>query len=346
MASITLTARKDISDCARRLFLGKFSVAITGAAMAGALIGHSSACSAETLAEALAMAYQNNPTLQAQRAALRATDEAMPQARAGWRPNLDILGDGGYAYQNPDSGPTDDGGTYSASLRLTQNLYAGGGTLADVRRARNIVRAGQARLTITEQDVLSQAVAAYTDVVRDIAVLRLNINNEKVLRRQQEATKDRFNVGEVTRTDVAQAEARSARARADRILAQGNLKISKGIYKQIIGKAPGGLINRRAFSDLPDSRARSLEWADENNPGVVAARYDERAARDGVDVVESELFPKVDVIGEGGRRDEFLQDAPAMNEARVTAQLTIPLYQRASSAAGFARRSRSSAVNV
>lgn len=328
MASMTLATRKGTTHRACRLFLGKSAVALSGAIMTVAAAGYAVPCSAETLAEALAMAYENNPTLQAQRASLRATDETVPQARAGWRPTLEALGRGGYTYEYKDDSGSNDGGDYSASVRLTQNLYAGGGTEADIRRARNSVRAGQARLSITEQDILIQVTIAYLDVVRDTAVLRLNINNERVLRRQQEATRDRFNVGEVTRTDVAQAEARLARARADRIQAQGNLDISKGIYEQVVGKAPGQLEPPSGVSDLPASREQSLEWADEGNPNVLAARYDERAARDNVDVAESSLFPKLDLIGEGGRTKDYLQGTEASNAASVTAQLTIPLYQR------------------
>jgi TolC family type I secretion outer membrane protein len=328
MAPITLAALKERSDWSWNLSLGKFTTATVCAAAAVMLTGVWNTGAAESLAEAMAMAYQNNPTLQAERAALRARDEGVPQARAGWRPNLDIVGRGGYTYQYSDNGDTDDGASYSASLRLTQNVYAGGGTLADVRRARNAVKAGRARLGITEQDVLSRAVSAYVDVARDTAVLQLNINNEKVLRRQQEATRDRFNVGEVTRTDVAQADARLARARADRIRAQGDLKIRRGVYEQIIGKAPGRLTNPDTISDLPSDRDQALEWADAGNPSVVAARFDEQAARDGVDVFESELLPKLDVIGEGGRTKDYLLGTSAMNAASVTAQLTIPLYQR------------------
>lgn len=283
---------------------------------------------AETLSEALGMAYQSNPTLQSSRAALRATDESVTQARAGWRPDLRILGTGGYTYDYPDTGSSDSGADYSASVRLTQNLYTGGGTLADVRRAQNSVRAARARLASTEQDVMFQVVGAYVDVVRDTAVLNLNENNEKVLQRQREATRDRFNVGEVTRTDVAQADARLARARADRIGAQGNLQISKGVYEQIIGKVPGQLEAPANLSDLPGGRDEALQWADESNPIVVAARYDEMASRDSVDVAESELLPKLDVVGEGGRSKDYLLGTTAMNAASVTAQLTIPLYQR------------------
>lgn len=291
-------------------------------------MAYAAPCSAETLAEALVMAYQNNPTLLAQRAALRATDESVPQARAGWRPSLEVVGSGGYTYQVPDSGSNDDGADYSANLRVTQNLYTGGGTIADVRRAQNSVRAERARLAITEQDILIKAVQAYLDVVRDTAVLQLNVNNEKVLRRQQEATRDRFNVGEVTRTDVAQAEARLARARADRIRAQGDLDITKAVYEQVIGKAPGRLETPAGVSALPENREQALEWADESNPTVMAARYDEVAARDSVDVAESELLPKLDLVGQGGRSKDYLLDTTGVNAASITAQLTIPLYQR------------------
>jgi len=328
MASINQVALKVNSESVRRLIRGRSGPLLSGFAMTALAMSFATPSVAETLKEALGMAYQNNPTLQSSRAGLRATDETVPQARAGWRPNLEILGRGGYTYQYPDSGSSDSGADYSASLRLTQNLYTGGGTLADVRRAKNAVRAARARLSGTEQDVLFQGVGAYVDVVRDTAVLDLNENNERVLQRQREATRDRFNVGEVTRTDVAQADARLARAKADRIRAQGDLEISRGVYEQIIGKVPGQLEAPAHLTDLPGSREEALQWADESNPSVVAARHDELASRDSVDLAESALLPKLDVIGEGGRTKDYLLGTTAMNAASVTAQLTIPLYQR------------------
>ena len=166
----------------------------------------------ETLEEAMIAAYNNNPTLLAQRAALRATDEGVPEALSGWRPTVTVVGDIGL--QTIESESTSGLGANETltprrlTISLTQSLYRGGRTVAGVDRAMNLVLADRARLTEVEQDVLLDTVRTFMDVLRDRAVLDLAINNEQRLRRQLEAAQDRFEVGVVTRTDVAQAEAR------------------------------------------------------------------------------------------------------------------------------------------
>ena len=228
--------------------------------------------------------------------------KSVPQALSGWRPNVEIVGDAGY---DANSGSGISGvkqrGEYSGDLQVTQNLYSGGGTVADVKRAENTVRAARARLDSAEQSVLLNAVQAYLNVYRDQSVVQLNINNERVLTRQLEATRDRFNVGEVTRTDVSQAEARLASARAARVQAEGALQISRGIYEQIIGKVPESLAKPDPVPQLPTSRQETIDGARKDNPSVLAADYDERAARENVSVVQSDLLPKVDIVGQGGR---------------------------------------------
>ncbi len=295
------------------------------------MVGFLNAARADTLLEAMIMAYQNNPTLQAERANLRASDEAVPQALSGWRPNVAIVGSGGY---NASSGTGVAGvkqrGLYSGDLQVTQNIYSGGGTVADVKRAENTVRAARARLGITEQGVLLNAVQAYLNVYRDQSVVQLNINNERVLSRQLEATRDRFNVGEVTRTDVSQAEARLASARASRVQAEGALQISRGVYEQIIGKLPENLAKPDAVKRLPTSRQGTIDAARKENPSVLAADYDERAARDNVSVVESDLLPKVDIVGTGGRSVNQFSPGTTSDAGSIIAQLTVPLYQRGS----------------
>jgi len=291
-----------------------------------------SAAKGDSLVDAIILAYQNNPTLQAQRASVRVADEGVPQAKSGWRPTVEILGDGGAIAEETDGATLerDTRGRYSANLRVTQNVFSGGGTMADIRRAKNSVRAERARLAVTEQDVLLSVVRAYMDVFRDAAVLRLNINNEKVLARQLEATRDRFNVGEVTRTDVSQAEARLSRATADRIQAEGDLQIGRGVFVQIVGQPPADLTKPPTVTDLPTSREETIALAQSNNPIVLAALFDERAADANVKVVRSELLPKVDVVGEGGRsRNQSASDF-TRDSASITAQLTVPLYQRGS----------------
>ena len=191
-----------------------------------------SGVSAQSLEEALAKAYLNNPTLRAARAELRATDEGVAQAQSGWRPTLELGYDIGKEYSDSSGGSNWSAGSQnrtprSGSVTLEQNIFQGFRTVAGTERAEEIVKAERARLASTEQQVLLDAATAYMDVVRDEAVLNLNVNNERVLKRQLEATRDRFEVGEVTRTDVAQAESRLSSAIADRIQAEGALVRSR-----------------------------------------------------------------------------------------------------------------------
>ena len=181
---------------------------------------------AQTIDEALVAAYLTNPDLQAQRAALRATDELVPQALSDWRPTVAV--DSEIAAVDIDS--ADGGGslnTKEASLRLDQPIYSGGETVANTERAENVVRAERARLVAFEQNVLLDAATVYTNLLAAEAVLDFAIQNENRLRRQLQATQDRFEVGEVTRTDVAQADARLSGAIADRVRAEGELTAAR-----------------------------------------------------------------------------------------------------------------------
>ena len=179
---------------------------------------------AQSLTDTLATAYANNPTLAAARAALRVTNEQIPQALSNWRPTVTVNTSGGAQVIDSGSGSSAES-TFplSADLSVTQPLYRGGRTVADTKRAEATVTAQRASLLSTEQDVLFGTATAYLDVWRDQSVLQLNLNNERVLERQLEASEDRFEVGEITRTDVAQAEARVSGAISDLSQARANL---------------------------------------------------------------------------------------------------------------------------
>ena len=182
---------------------------------------------AQTIEEALSNAYLTNPGLQAARAELRATDESVNQAISNWRPNVEFSTSAGFNRVESASGFFGSRGLRkpkSGEISVEQSLYRGGQTVAETEQRDFEIQAQRAELTDVEQGVLLDAATAYINVVRDQAVVELQINNEKVLLRQLEATTDRFSVGEVTRTDVSQAEARLARAKADRIQAEGDLE--------------------------------------------------------------------------------------------------------------------------
>jgi len=287
---------------------------------------------ADTLLDALAKAYATNPTLQSARATLRARDEGVAQAISGWRPSLSVEGTSAIKQQetNADPGNEIDSDPKTLALSLSQSLYAGGQTMASISSAENTVRAQRARLQTSEQDVLLKAATAYLNVLRDEAVVELNAKNEEVLSSQLEATQDRFNVGEITRTDVHQAESRLAGATADRIKAQGDLESSRANYANLVGEAPGTLEEVNLTLPLPEALNGALDMAAEVNPAVVAAAFDEKAALDNIDSTSGKLLPTVDLSGSAARSLETASRDYWANafEAKVT--LTVPLYQSGS----------------
>jgi TolC family type I secretion outer membrane protein len=188
------------------------------------------------------------------------------------------------------------------------------------------VQAGRAQLTSTEQIVLLNAVTAYMNVVRDTAVLELNRNNEKVLQAQLEATQARYDVGELTRTDVAQAEASLQGAIASRIQAEGQLTASQAIYRQVIGDDPVDVTMPEQTPQLPSSRDESVVLS-QGAPTVRAAQFQERAAKDDIDVQFSDLLPTVAIEGSYQRQQDLGTRDSEADVGSVIGQVTIPLYQ-------------------
>src|SRR6476620_8495541 len=210
------------------------------------------AAPADTLKWALTQAYQNNPTLNAQRASVRATDETVPQALSGYRPRISLSASAGEQYldshtktvtNNRPSYSTASGnlGVQSYGGTFTQPLLNGFGTASRTRQAEQLVSAARETLRNTEQTVLLNAATAYMNLIRDAAILDLQRRNVEVLQEQLRQTRDRFTVGEVTRTDVAQSESRLAAARAQMLTAESNYTTSRSTYRQIIGVEPGTL---------------------------------------------------------------------------------------------------------
>ena len=287
---------------------------------------------AETLEQALVAAYASNPGLAAERAAVRGVDEFVPQARAGWRPSTQIDTSYGRRRNQNSGGALGSGGNtilspFSAQISVTQPLYRGGRTIAATREAEANVLAARERLRSVEQTVLLGAVTAYMDVLRDQAVLRLNQGNEAVLRRQLQAARDRFEVGEVTRTDVAQAEARLSRAVADRIASRGNLAASRATYRQVVGHPPEQLARVPRITDQPAGLAAAAAIAAAENPTLAAARHDERASRHAIDAATGGLLPEVSLDGSLSRAEDSVVAGSATDSAQIRALVRIPLYQ-------------------
>ena len=253
-----------------------------------------STAAAQDFYEALAATYLTNPTLLASRAELRAVNESVPQELANYRPFVSLDGEAGV--QEIDRNRGDGSETtypFAASIGLSQPLYRGGRTTADVARAEAEVQTQRATLRSVEQGVLLDAVTAYMDVWRDEDVLRLNINNEKVLGRQLQATNDRFEVGELTRTDVAQAESRLSRATAERIGTEGDLTGSQAVFEEIIGAPPVSVAAPGPVQGLPYTEIDAISAAQHDNPDISAAVFAEQAAQDRVRSSIGELYPVI-----------------------------------------------------
>jgi TolC family type I secretion outer membrane protein len=285
----------------------------------------------QSLQDALAEAYRSNPSLQAQRAELRSIDEGVAQALSNWRPTITYTGQYGRNRVDSKSGffaSRQLRKPESHNITVEQPLFRGGRTIADTSRAENEVLAARASLKSIEQDVLLDASRAYMDVFRDQAVVRLTKSNEQVLNRQLQATRDRFAVGEVTRTDVSQGEARVARAKADRIQAEGDLEVSRASYRRVVGMTAGNLSKPDDVKGLPKNLETALDMSVKKNPSVVSAQFIEKAARDDVELVVGELLPTVSVTGELEQADSFSSAQSTSENLSIIAKLTLPIYQQ------------------
>lgn len=295
----------------------------------------------EDLREALAAAYSSNPTLEAQRAALRAIDEGLRRANAGFLPTVNGQGqydktDRATTRPNPVLGTDEtidadlDNQNYSVSLN--QPIFRGFQTVSNRGQARAQVMAGRGQLLQTEQQVLLDAVTAYMDVLRDQAVLELNSNNVEVLERQLQASRDRFRVGEVTRTDVAQSEARLAGAVSARITAEAALEASRARYARVVGRTPGTLEPAPDLPPLPGNIDDAMVIALENNPAITTAQYNEEAADHNVDRLKGALLPTVTGFVSYSRFDGSQTFGADVQDVLVESKqygvrFTMPLYQ-------------------
>lgn len=286
--------------------------------------------SAETLRDALAAAYRYNPRVDAERARLRATDEEVARANSGYRPQIFGQADIGFENQNvrPDSlgeGRTNPKGY---GVNLSQNLFNGFQTTSAVGEAESAVRAGRETLRDVERFVLLEAVTAFMDVVRDQAIVRLQENNVNVLTRELRATQDRFSVGEVTRTDVAQAQARRAGAVSQLDLARANLKTSRAIFRRVVGHEPTRLVEPGVPGKLlPASIEAALGIGEQENPLIIAALYREQASRYTVERIRGELLPSLDLDAAYASRHDPSTLVDQTETTSVTGRLTVPIYQ-------------------
>jgi outer membrane protein len=300
------------------------------ASLIAALMGGTA--SADTLREALVSSYRANPTLTAQREALRATDASVAIARAAGRPQ--ISGTVGLNRDLTRSGVLDVGGkgpSLSTGVDLSYPLFNGGSVRNSVRAAETRVEAGRATLRAVEGDVFTQAVAAYMDVIRDRAIVELNQNNVRVLTTNLEATRDRFQIGDLTRTDVAQSEARLQLGRSQLSLAQGRLLGSEAVYRQVIGHAPGPLAPPPPLPPLPASADEAVRIALANNPDLVAVSRQALAAGYDVRVAQAGRLPTLSGVVSGTYVNELggstggLPNTGTQTTAGLNAR--VPIFQ-------------------
>lgn len=270
---------------------------LSGISLSAVLL--STTVQAETLEEALAYTYVANPTILSQRAYLRSVYEKITQSFSGYKPTLSGEASYGYSYTRTKSSPVfdeEESMPFSFGVSAVQPVFSGFGTSASVKAAKAQFEAERANLRDVEQSSMINAVVAYTDVIRALAVLKLNQNNEAVLQRQLEYTQDRFRVGELTKTDVAQAEARHAGAVASRISAEGDLKVAYAVYQKVIGKMPDKIFEPEVpAAKLPQTLDDALEIALKSNPAVQSAEMQAKSAQNAIDVAQADYYPSVDI---------------------------------------------------
>ncbi|HWA92499.1 MAG TPA: TolC family outer membrane protein [Rhizomicrobium sp.] len=321
-----------------------------------------------TLDEALAIAYETNPELAAAQAGLRANDEEVAKANGGWRPTISVgatygvekyffpvaINGGGIIVTGPNAGPKSkavfgsqtqivNGSITDHPLQgqavITQPLFRSGRTIAEISRAKALVRSGRAQLTATEQTVLFNAATAYMNVVRDGAIVKLREHNVEVLRRQRDSTQLEFKAGSLTRTDTAQAEARLATAQSDLTTARGQLATSRADFMRQIGRPAETLERKPALPKVPDESDKVLNWALRQNPSLLTAQANERAANYAVDDAWGAMGPTLSVQGQylysqsalnsvqGFGADGGSPQAVTNHGVAIIGQLNVPIYQ-------------------
>lgn len=285
----------------------------------------------ETLREALIKAYKTNPTLTAARAGQRANDENVPIAKSRGRPSADLSGQFTENLIISSTNFFSPTRTFGVRGNLSVPLYQGGGVKNAIRAADARVDSGQASLRGTESSIFSAAVAAYLDVIRDGGIVGLQAKQVEVLSKNLEATRDRFEVGDLTRTDIAQSESRLAIARSDLQTAESNLIASRERYIQIIGDVPSGLEEPPPLPNLPTNPDAAVQKALESNPDLIAAKKNADAARFDIGAARGATLPRVSAVADRTYAN-FLNSAPSplapntSNTSSAGVQFSLPLY--------------------
>lgn len=299
----------------------------------GALVAAAPA-HAETLQGALAKAYENNPTLTGARAGQRANDENVPIQKAAGLPSVGASVDYQENLVVPGNSFFTPGRSLSTGAQLSVPIYQGGAVRNAVKAAKYRVEAGQADLRATEASIFAQVVGAYMDVIRDIAIVQLNQKNVSVLHTNLQATSDRFEIGDLTRTDVAQSQARLALAEGDLRTAESNLIRSRETYIQLVGEAPDDLQPPPVLPNLPTTAEEAVAIALNTNPDIDAADQRLNASRADIGAARATRAPKLSATISGGYNNN-LNSIPAGNagadntttSAIAGVSMTLPIFQ-------------------
>jgi outer membrane protein len=318
------------SAATRRMLRAGFRTVLAAAHLA---VVAPAAVRAETLADALVRTYQNNPQLSAERARLRGVDESVPQALAGYRPQIMAVLTGGLQQVRvlffDNTIQTATLRTWTIGLTVSQTLFNGFKTANTVRQSEAQVRSGREALRNTEQGVLLDAVTAYTNVIANQSLVEAQRINVTFLRETLATTRRRYDAGDVTPTDVAQAEARLNRGLADLNAAEVNYAISQAIYAQVIGVQPVRLVAAEPIDRLlPRSRDEALAISRKEHPAILAAMYDTDVAQLGTKIAESSLWPNLSVQGSVQRQweNDPTLSAKGNDIASIIGQANVPIY--------------------
>jgi len=332
--------------CVKRSVLRRVSLRTLALSGVAALTLAATSASAETMSSALARAYASNPDINQQRAAVRSFDENVPKAKAGWLPKVNATASVGAQYtylraaptridethltrQRPNGAKYDDATPRSYGVTASETLFDGFRTLNSVRQAESQAFGARETMRNTEQTILLNAATSYMNVLRDTAVVNLRKNNISVLEEQLRQTRDRFQVGEVTRTDVAQAEASLAQSRSDFFAAQSLLRASVAAFRQFVGVDPKSLAPAKSVEGmLPKQLKAAVDISQVEHPAIGSALHNVDVAAYAVKVAEAALYPTLSVNGAVNRQlDSQGFTGQKLFSASVSGQLNVPIYQ-------------------
>jgi len=295
--------------------------------LCGIVFSHNANAEKETLLQAFAAAYQNNPSLEAERASLRVTDEQVSQALSHWKPSIDATANAGKTWQRISSQGNFSGETHGGGIQLTQPVFRGFRTLAETEFAKKQVLAGRARLQHAEQQLFTDIASVFLGLLRDQAIMAAQRENEAVLARKLTEVRVRFQMGDLTRTDVKQAEARLARAGASRLQAEQAIVVDRATYQRLVGHLPGHLDAANIVLELPKTLDEALAKS-AHNPDVMTAEYSEQAAQASVGYNEGSLLPEVNLVASSSRNwGQNITFPGREDSSQVLLQATVPLYR-------------------